>query len=96
MESRLNGSPMTENTDVGVTGGGYSGVTAANRVTQRDDLTKTLITPRTSFVERVRLHQLEGGPDAFVDVVAKAEPNPPPDAEHGVAAMRHSEDGVTP
>jgi NADH dehydrogenase len=59
---------MTENTDVVVIGGGYAGVMAANRLTQRDDVTVTLINPRSSFVERIRLHQLVGGShDAVVD-----------------------------
>ncbi|MBT2450185.1 FAD-dependent oxidoreductase [Streptomyces sp. ISL-43] len=34
---------------------------AANRLTQRDDVTVTLINPRPTFVERIRLHQLVGG-----------------------------------
>jgi nucleoside-diphosphate-sugar epimerase len=34
-------------------------------------------------------------PDPAADVVAKAGPNPPGDAEDGVAALRHLEDGVT-
>ena len=42
-------------------GGGYAGVMAANRLTQRDDVTVTLVNPRPSFVERIRLHQLVGG-----------------------------------
>ncbi|WP_328908202.1 FAD-dependent oxidoreductase [Streptomyces sp. NBC_00234] len=59
---------MTENTDVVVIGGGYAGVMAANRLTQRDDVTVTLINPRPNFVERIRLHQLVGGShDAVVD-----------------------------
>ncbi|MFD5795831.1 NAD(P)/FAD-dependent oxidoreductase [Streptomyces diastatochromogenes] len=59
---------MTENTQVLVIGGGYSGVMAANRLTRRDDVTVTLINPRPSFVERIRLHQLVGGShDAVVD-----------------------------
>ncbi|MFG2985716.1 NAD(P)/FAD-dependent oxidoreductase [Streptomyces sp. NPDC048258] len=59
---------MTENTDVVVIGGGYAGVMAANRLTQRDDVTVTLINPRPDFVERIRLHQLVGGSDdAVVD-----------------------------
>lgn len=59
---------MTGNTDVVVIGGGYAGVMAANRLTQRDDVTVTLINPRPSFVERIRLHQLVGGSnDAVAD-----------------------------
>jgi len=52
---------MTEKTDVVVIGGGYAGVMAANRLMQRDDVTVTLINPRPTFVERIRLHQLVGG-----------------------------------
>jgi NADH dehydrogenase FAD-containing subunit len=54
---------MTEHTDVVVIGGGYAGVMAANRLTQRDDVTVTLINPRATFVERIRLHQVVGGSD---------------------------------
>ncbi|MGR4881493.1 NAD(P)/FAD-dependent oxidoreductase [Streptomyces sp. LARHCF249] len=58
----------TAHTEVVVIGGGYAGVMAANRLTQREDVTVTLINPRPSFVERVRLHQLAGGShDAVVD-----------------------------
>jgi NADH dehydrogenase len=52
---------MTENISVVVVGGGYAGVMAANRLTQRDDVTVTLINPRPNFVHRIRLHQLVGG-----------------------------------
>jgi choline dehydrogenase-like flavoprotein len=66
---------MTENTDVVVIGGGYAGVMSANRLTQRVDVTVTLINPRPSFVERIRLHQVVGGSDDTVvdyrDVLAK-------------------------
>lgn len=59
---------MTEYTEVVVIGGGYAGVMAANRLTQRDDVTVTLINPRPNFVERIRLHQVVGGSDdAVVD-----------------------------
>lgn len=59
---------MTGNTDVVVIGGGYAGVMAANRLTQRDDVTVTLVNPRPTFVERIRLHQLVGGShDAVID-----------------------------
>ncbi|WP_117209897.1 NAD(P)/FAD-dependent oxidoreductase [Allorhizocola rhizosphaerae] len=57
---------MTGNTHVVVIGGGYAGIMAANRLTQRDDVTVTLINPRPSFVERIRLHQLVGGTDDAV------------------------------
>ncbi|MCO5994868.1 NAD(P)/FAD-dependent oxidoreductase [Actinoallomurus rhizosphaericola] len=59
---------MAENTEVLVVGGGYAGVMAANRLTQRGDVTVTLVNPRPAFVERIRLHQLVGGSDdAVVD-----------------------------
>ena len=59
---------MAQNTDVIVIGGGYAGVMAANRLTQRADVTVTLINSRPNFVERIRLHQLVGGSDdAVVD-----------------------------
>jgi len=59
---------MTQSTEVVVVGGGYAGVMAANRLTRRDDVTVTLINPRPTFVERIRLHQLLGGSDdAVVD-----------------------------
>ena len=67
---------MTENTDVVVIGGGYAGVMAANRLTQRDDVTVALINPRAKFVERMRLHQLVAGSDDAIvdypDVLAEA------------------------
>jgi NADH dehydrogenase FAD-containing subunit len=48
---------------------------AANRLTQRDDETVTLINPRPDLVHRVRLHQLVGGSDdavvAYRDVLAE-------------------------
>ncbi|MEU7070731.1 FAD-dependent oxidoreductase [Streptomyces narbonensis] len=57
---------MNENTDVVVIGGGYAGVMAANRLTQRGDVTVTLVNPRPDFVHRIRLHQLVGGTDTAV------------------------------
>ncbi|MFC0526977.1 NAD(P)/FAD-dependent oxidoreductase [Phytohabitans kaempferiae] len=51
---------MTDNNRVVVVGGGYAGVMAANRLTQRDDVSVTLINPRPNFVHRIRLHQLVG------------------------------------
>ncbi|MEU5277948.1 NAD(P)/FAD-dependent oxidoreductase [Streptomyces asoensis] len=66
---------MTGNTRVVVIGGGYAGVMAANRLTRRDDVTVTLVNPRSDFVHRVRLHQLVGGSDdavvAYRDVLAE-------------------------
>lgn len=65
---------MTGNTHVVVIGGGYAGVMAANRLTQRDDMTVTLINPRPDFVNRLRLHQMVSGSDdavvAYQDVLA--------------------------
>ena len=59
---------MTENISVVVVGGGYAGVMAANRLTQRDDVAVTLVNPRPKFVHRIRLHQLVAGTDdAVVD-----------------------------
>ncbi|MFE7034838.1 NAD(P)/FAD-dependent oxidoreductase [Streptomyces sp. NPDC057621] len=57
---------MVQNTDVVVVGGGYAGVMAANRLTQHDGVTVTLINPRPTFVHRVRLHQMVGGTDTAV------------------------------
>ena len=59
---------MTDKTAVVVVGGGYAGVLAANRLTQRKDVAVTLVNPRPDFVERIRLHQLvAGSDDAVVD-----------------------------
>lgn len=52
---------MSEKRSVVVVGGGYAGVLAANRLTQRRDVGVTLVNPRATFVERIRLHQLVGG-----------------------------------
>ncbi|MEV4472322.1 FAD-dependent oxidoreductase [Nonomuraea sp. NPDC049504] len=57
---------MTKSIKVVVIGGGYAGVLAANRLTQRDDVSVTLINALPSFVERIRLHQLVGGSDDAV------------------------------
>ncbi|WP_282696603.1 FAD-dependent oxidoreductase [Streptomyces sp. CC208A] len=66
---------MTGNTHVVVVGGGYAGVMAANRLTQREDVTLTLVNPRPDFVHRVRLHQLVGGSHdavvAYEDVLSE-------------------------
>ncbi|MEV0248428.1 FAD-dependent oxidoreductase [Nocardia sp. NPDC050712] len=62
------------NTDVVVIGGGYAGVMAANRLSRRDNVSVTLINPRATFVERIRLHQLVVGNDdavvGYADVLA--------------------------
>lgn len=66
---------MTGTTEVLVIGGGYAGVMAANRLTRRNDVRVTLINPRTTFVHRIRLHQLVAGTDEAVvgyrDVLAE-------------------------
>lgn len=59
------------NTEVVVIGGGYAGVMAANRLTQREEVTVTLINPRPRFVERIRLHQLVTGSGAAVTDYAR-------------------------
>lgn len=48
-----------------VIGGGYAGVLAANRLTQKCAV--TLVNPRPEFVERIRLHQLVAGNDDAVE-----------------------------
>lgn len=48
-------------TRIVVIGGGYAGVLAANRLSQRDGVDVTLVNPRPMFVERIRLHQLVAG-----------------------------------
>jgi NADH dehydrogenase FAD-containing subunit len=59
---------QSKTTNVVVIGGGYAGVMAANRLTQRDDVVVTLVNPRPRFVHRIRLHQLLAGSDvALVD-----------------------------
>jgi NADH dehydrogenase FAD-containing subunit len=59
---------MNKHLDVIVIGGGYAGVMTANRLTERADVAVTLINPRPTFVERIRLHQLvAGSDDAVVD-----------------------------
>ncbi|UXA17147.1 NAD(P)/FAD-dependent oxidoreductase [Mycobacterium sp. SMC-4] len=65
---------MTENTTpptVVVLGGGYSGTLAANQLRMRGGGIRpdvTLVNPRPTFVERIRLHQVvTGGYDAALD-----------------------------
>jgi NADH dehydrogenase len=51
-----------------VIGGGYAGTTAANHLRMRGDVNITLVNPRPTFVERIRLHQhVAGNYDATVD-----------------------------
>lgn len=54
---------MNGNVEVVVIGGGYGGVTAANRLAKRDGVSVTVINPRPEFVERIRLHQRVTGTD---------------------------------
>ncbi|ANF33470.1 pyridine nucleotide-disulfide oxidoreductase [Leifsonia xyli] len=57
---------MQERTRVLVVGGGYAGITAANRVAGGDAVDVTLVNARPVFVERIRLHQLAAGSDDAV------------------------------
>ncbi|AEV73917.1 NADH dehydrogenase, FAD-containing subunit [Mycolicibacterium rhodesiae NBB3] len=51
-----------------VIGGGYSGTLAANHLRMRGDIDITMVNPRPTFVERIRLHQhVAGNYDATVD-----------------------------
>ncbi|MCA2226931.1 NAD(P)/FAD-dependent oxidoreductase [Nonomuraea aurantiaca] len=58
---------MNGNVEVVVIGGGYGGVTAANRLARRDGVSVTLVNPRPDFVSRIRLHQLVTGSDDAVE-----------------------------
>ncbi|WP_280387006.1 NAD(P)/FAD-dependent oxidoreductase, partial [Nocardia wallacei] len=51
----------TPNNRVVVVGGGYAGALAANRLRMRAGVDITLINPRPTFVDRVRLHQFVAG-----------------------------------
>lgn len=66
---------MSGHIDVVVIGGGYAGVMAANRLTQRADVAVTLVNPRASFVERVRLHQVAGGRTRPSSTTGRSWPN---------------------
>jgi NADH dehydrogenase len=48
-------------TKVVVIGGGYAGTLAANHLRMRTDVDISLVNPRPTFVERIRLHQLVAG-----------------------------------
>jgi NADH:quinone reductase (non-electrogenic) len=51
-----------------VIGGGYAGTLAANRLRMRDDVDITVVNPRPTFVDRIRLHQFVAGTgEAAVD-----------------------------
>lgn len=62
---------MTENNAhhrVVVIGGGYAGTVAANHLRIRGDVDISLVNPRPTFVDRIRLHQFASGTgDATVD-----------------------------
>ncbi|WP_134768528.1 FAD-dependent oxidoreductase [Nocardioides sp. 1609] len=50
-----------------VIGGGYAGVMAANRMQGSGKARVTLVNPRPTFVERIRLHQLAVGNDDAIE-----------------------------
>jgi NADH:ubiquinone reductase (H+-translocating) len=57
-----------QRTHIVVIGGGYAGTLAANHLRLRADVEITLVNPRPTFIERIRLHQLAAGSgDATVD-----------------------------
>ncbi|MEU3619936.1 FAD-dependent oxidoreductase [Streptomyces sp. NPDC006872] len=58
---------MNTNVEVVVVGGGYGGVTAANKLARRDGVSVTVVNPRAEFVSRIRLHQLVTGSDDAVE-----------------------------
>ncbi len=59
---------VQRNYKVVVVGGGYAGTLAANRLRKRDDIDITLVNPRPTFVDRIRLHQFVAGTgEATVD-----------------------------
>ncbi|MEU7769213.1 FAD-dependent oxidoreductase [Nocardia sp. NPDC049190] len=63
----MKGNMMNGNVEVVVVGGGYGGVTAANRLARRDGVSVTLVNPRPEFVSRIRLHQFVTGSDDAVE-----------------------------
>ncbi len=51
-----------------IIGGGYAGTLAANHLRMRPDVDITLVNPRPTFIDRIRLHQFVSGTgDATVD-----------------------------
>ncbi|MEU6344099.1 FAD-dependent oxidoreductase [Streptomyces sp. NPDC046977] len=58
---------MNTKVQVVVVGGGYGGVTAANRLARHTGVSVTLVNPRPDFVSRIRLHQLLTGSDDAVE-----------------------------
>ncbi|PSL00011.1 NADH dehydrogenase [Murinocardiopsis flavida] len=57
-------TPVQPARKVVVVGGGYAGTLAANRLRKRDDVTITLVNPRPTFIDRIRLHQFVAGTGA--------------------------------
>jgi NADH dehydrogenase FAD-containing subunit len=49
---------MIANTEVVVIGAGYAGILAARLLSAQRGIHVTIVSPRTSFVERIRLHQV--------------------------------------
>jgi NADH:ubiquinone reductase (H+-translocating) len=68
MSERKADTMSGKNIEVLVVGGGYAGVLAANHLRVDERVAVTVINPRPSFVERIRLHQfVTGSDDAVVD-----------------------------
>ncbi|PRC54113.1 FAD-dependent oxidoreductase, partial [Mycobacterium sp. ITM-2017-0098] len=68
MSERKADTMSAKNIKVLVVGGGYAGVLAANHLRLNGQADITMVNPRPSFVERIRLHQfVTGSDDALVD-----------------------------
>jgi NADH dehydrogenase FAD-containing subunit len=73
LNANTNHTNPSRKTNVVVIGGGYAGLMAANRLTQRKDVAVTLVNPRKTFVHRIRLQQLVADTDAGETVVDYAQ-----------------------
>ncbi|MDB5070636.1 MAG: oxidoreductase [Candidatus Eremiobacteraeota bacterium] len=73
---------MSANTEVVVIGAGYAGILAARLLSAQRGIHVTIVNPRTSFVERIRLHQVAASTGAAEHSLEDAF-----DPEHATAIM---------